>query len=67
MLVQHGRVGRHRRRNIEHGRQRFVVDLDQRQRRLGHMQVHRGDGRDRLPDPVNLAARMLICATIHMS
>ncbi len=57
MLVQHGRVGRHGRRDIEHGRQRLVVDLDQRQRRLGHMHVHGGDRRDRLPDPVDLAAR----------
>ena len=57
VVVQHRSIGRHRGRNIEHGRQRLVVHLDQRQRRLGDMRVHGGNGRDRLSDPVDLAAR----------
>jgi hypothetical protein len=57
MLVQHRRVGSDRGGNIEYRRQRLVIDLDQRQRGLRHMRIHGGDGRDRLPDPVDLAAR----------
>ena len=54
VLVQHGGIGRHGRGDIEHGRQRLVVDLDQRQRGLGNVHVDGGHGRHRLADPVHL-------------
>ena len=57
VLVQHGGIGRHGGGDVEHGRQRLVVDLDQRQRGFGDVHVDGGDGRHRLADPVHLVAR----------
>ena len=57
VLVQYGRIGRHGGGEIDDGRQRLVVDLDQGQRSFGDVHVdgsHRGD---RLADPEDLAAR----------
>ena len=50
IVVQQRRAGLHRLLGVEHGGQQFVVDLDQRERRLGRRFAGRDDGGDALAD-----------------
>ena len=57
VVVKPDRVGSERRLRIEHGGQRFEVELDQIERRARGRFVHRGDRRDRFAAIANALAR----------
>ena len=62
--MQDRRVGLHGLAHVEHGRQHFVFDLDQRQRFLGDMRVGRADGCHRMTEVEHFVARQHVIALV---
>ncbi len=63
-VVQHRRVGRHRRLDVHHVRQHLVLDLDQVERLLGDRRRNRGDRGHRVTLVKSLADRHAVARQV---